>query len=142
MLTTEDRVAGIARKQTEVCAWSRILLLRGNSSGKAAARLIGFKGNTHFLLHFIFVGHFRTLHFEERHQERKRGFRSLVFIYAIGMKPVSAAACRWIVKRYLQVVLAKEPLEDPSASSRQCSSCVSPYASRQAEIVAQASTGC
>ena len=23
-------------------------------------------------LHFFFVGHFRSLHFEERHQERKR----------------------------------------------------------------------
>ena len=45
------------------------------------------KRDTHFLMLFFCVGYFYPLHFEQRHQERKRRFCSLVFIDAIWMKP-------------------------------------------------------
>ena len=70
------------------------------------------KGDTHFLVRFFCVGYFRSLYFQERHEERKRRFRSLIFIYAVGMKSIFASARCGIVKRYPQIVLAQEPTKD------------------------------
>src|ERR1039458_7456780 len=53
------------------------------------------------------------MHLKECHQERKRRFRSLIFIHTLWMKPVSASACGRIVKRRLQIVLAQKPPESP-----------------------------
>src|ERR1017187_1429296 len=56
--------------------------------------------------------HTGCLHVEQCHQKGERRFRSLILIYAIGMKPVPASAGDRIVKRNLQVVLSQEPAED------------------------------
>src|ERR1039458_7011858 len=56
--------------------------------------------------------HTGCLHVEQCHQKGERRFRSLILIYAIGMKPVPASAGDRIVKRYLQIVLAQKPAED------------------------------
>jgi hypothetical protein len=61
---------------------------------------------------FRCVCHFGFVHFELSHQERKRRLRSLIFIDAVGMKAVSATACRRVVERHLQIVLAEKPAED------------------------------
>ncbi len=66
----------------------------------------GSKRNTHFLVKFVYVGHFPPLHFEESHQERKRRFRALIFVHSVRMKPIPASACRSVVKWNLQIVLA------------------------------------
>ncbi len=50
-------------------------------------------------------------HFEQRHQERQRGFRSLILVGAVGMQAVPATAGFGIVKRKLQIVVAQEPVE-------------------------------
>ena len=50
-------------------------------------------------------------HFEQCHQERQRGFRSLILIGAVGMQAVPATAGFGIVKRKLQIVVAQEPVE-------------------------------
>src|ERR1700691_5302454 len=63
-------------------------------------------------MQFVCACHFSCLHFEQGHEERKRRFRSLVLINAVGMKAVSAAACCWVIKGYLQIVLSEEPAED------------------------------
>ena len=93
-------------------------------------------------MRFVNACHFGRLHFEQGHEERKRGFSSLVFVYTIRMKAVSAAAGYCIVQRHLQIVLAEKPTKDPLASSSHWRSSVNLYTSRQAETVAQASTGC
>src|ERR1039457_2211967 len=67
--------------------------------------------DTHFLVQFLYVWHFYTLHFEESHQEGKRRFGSLIFIYAIWMKSVSTATCGCVIQRNLEIVLAKKPSE-------------------------------
>ena len=82
------------------------------------------------------------LHVKQGHQEGERRFRSLVFIYAIWMKSVLASACCRVVERHLQVVLAEKPPEYTMGFFAPLALLVSLYASRQAEIVAQASTGC
>ena len=70
------------------------------------------KGDAHFLVCGFCVGHRRSLHFQERHQERERRFRALVFIDTVGMKSIFASAGCWIIERRLQVVLTQEPTED------------------------------
>ena len=69
----------------------------------------GSKGNTHFLVKFVYVGHFLCLHFEKGHQERKCRFRALIFIYAVGMKTVLASARCSIVEGNLQIIFAEKP---------------------------------
>ena len=50
-------------------------------------------------------------HFQQCHQERQRGFRSLILIGAVGMQAVPATAGFRIVKRKLEIVVAQEPVE-------------------------------
>ena len=76
-------------------------------------------------MRFFCVGHIGSLHFEQGHQERKRRFRSLIFVYAVGMKAVAASARGYVVKRNLQIVLAQEPPEDTLSFIEPASSCVS-----------------
>jgi len=64
------------------------------------------------MLTIKFVYCLGCLHFKQRHQERECGFRSLIFIHAIGVKSVPATASGCIVKRRLQIVLAEKPNED------------------------------
>ena len=58
---------------------------------------------------FLCVCHFSRLHLKQGHQERERRFRALVFVDAVGMEAVSAAARCCVVKRRLQIVLAQKP---------------------------------
>ncbi len=78
-------------------------------------RYSGSKGNAHFLVKFVYVGHFLCLHFEKGHQERECRFRALIFIYAVGMKTVPASTRRNIVKGNLQIILAEKPAENLAA---------------------------
>src|SRR5277367_4523807 len=54
---------------------------------------------------------FYVTHFQKRHQERQRGFRSLIFVGSVRMQSVSATACSGIVQRDLKIVVSKEPIE-------------------------------
>ena len=58
-------------------------------------------GDTHSMKLLVIACHFGRLHIEQSHQKGERGFRSLIFIYTIGMKSIPASARRWIVKRHL-----------------------------------------
>jgi hypothetical protein len=62
--------------------------------------------DTHFLMQFVYACYFGRLHLEQRHEERERGFSSLIFVHAVRMKAVTASTCRCVVKRNLQIVLA------------------------------------
>src|SRR4030081_2225588 len=67
---------------------------------------------------------FQLAHFEERHQEGKRRFRSLVLIGAVRVQAVAASTGAGIVERNLQVVISQKPIESgprlfpPAAPSR------------------------
>src|SRR5256885_7394692 len=62
--------------------------------------------------------------FEGRHRERRRRFRSLVLISAVGVQAVAASTGAGIVERNLQVVISQKPIESgprlfpPAALSR------------------------
>ena len=62
--------------------------------------VLRFKRDTHFMILFVFACVLGCLHFEQGHQEGERGFRALVFVYAIWMKSVFASASCCIVKRH------------------------------------------
>ena len=76
-------------------------------------------------------------------QERERRFGALVLIRTIDVQPVAAAAGRRIEEPVLQVVLAEKPVERAPRlrqppRGRRCTR----NASRHADTIAQASTGC
>src|SRR5579862_1421894 len=68
-------------------------------------------GDAHFLVRCFCAWFGRGLRIKQRHQERERGFRSLVLVDAIRMKSVFASACLGIVERHSEIVLAEEPIE-------------------------------
>src|SRR4030095_14863413 len=56
------------------------------------------------------VGFFKLAHFEESHQDRQCGFRSLIFVCAVGMQAVAAPAGGRIVELNLKIVVSPEPV--------------------------------
>src|SRR5664280_2933063 len=76
-------------------------------------RYLDSKGDTHSMIPFVYDCQFDCLHFEQSHQERKCGFRSLIFVHPVGMESVPAPASRRIVEWNMQIVLAEEPAENP-----------------------------
>src|SRR4029077_10250018 len=57
------------------------------------------------------VGFFQRTHFQERHQKGQSGFRSLIFICAVGMQAVSTSAGSRIVERDLKIIVSQKPVE-------------------------------
>ena len=129
----QNRVIRIAGKQRESCFGFNVRFIR---AGVFRFSLGNIRIQEEVLISSCCSGAFVTvarLHFEQGHQERKRRFRSLVFVDAIGMKSVSATACCCVIERNLQIVLAEKPAEDAVCLLQATrSSSVSPYTSRHA----------
>ena len=82
------------------------------------------------------------VHLGEGEVEGEGRFGALVLVDAILVKPVAAAAGGRIVEREAEVVAAEEPLEGAPRFLEPRWSLVARKASRQAETMAQASSGC
>ena len=81
-------------------------------------------------------------HFRERDLEREGGFGTLVFVGAVVVQAVAAAAGGGIVKRDAEIVAAEKPVEGAPRLAPPEVIVVARKASRQAETIAWASTGC
>src|ERR1017187_1239595 len=85
---------------------------RAIDSGDSIWVLVAFKRGAHFRKELFSICCLGCLQFEQRHQERERRLRSLVFVHPVRMKAVSTTASYWVIESNLQIVLTKKPAED------------------------------
>ena len=96
MLAREDGIARVAQQQGRIVRAFDVDQRGFRSSHDRPSRLFRY---------------LKRVHFEQCHQERQGGFRSLILIGAVGMQTVPAPARGRIVERKLKIVVSQEPVE-------------------------------